>query len=815
MTGSSLPLRGDATRGKTKTKAKPKPKAKTTGPLFPTAAKALLLATIAVSSSLSAADAFVPPVGPLHNLHNGFRADVATRTRTASSSLPSSLPLPSSSSSSSPTQLFVASEEISAREALERTRKQLEQMQQKQRSSRSIGNGSLDPRIEQQTREYLSFPANALKLELKKNGLPTKGRKPDLAKRLAEFEYLQEHPDEILEEEEEDALDPASSDLLQGSQRPTNYLDPKTNTKTNKSKSSAATTKATSSSPPSVLSTFCGVPLSPTAGAALGKARFDTPTPIQRKSFRKLSKGLSAVLHAETGSGKTLAYLLPITEALWRDELDESNNNDADEDLRYGMILTPTRELAAQVAGVASVLAPPGSVRLVSRPTNLMSEGRYWKERRGDRVDDPDAMEQETQLRGRGSPPRLFVGSAKALMGSLYGDGKMPASPTRKPAAKELLSRTRWIVLDEVDRLLSVKTKKGLSTAQRQQMAKKNAFQYGEAQSPSQSRSRQQQTGPLHEKPAAVLTSAVARRTLGRAQVISASATVGRGLKRELSRVLGLPPKEYPRVIRGDSWDSPYAVDEDGYDMDEENDTQHTAGQGHVDRAVTIPESVTNYVLPVEDASVGKLLTSAYFAIKNLNSNNNSNSNNNNKNTNQSGTKAQKILMVLTKNCGVTTSNAIGALKHFKCQPEPQSLLDVLQNADGNDQLMDVHRRVSGSDGIGEELASPSSSSYFSGDAPDGESAPGDDNSDGYIMVTGEDTVRGMHLAGLDTVVVVGRASGPDEYIHIAGRTGRAGKPGRVVNVLSGAHAKAIQGWEKMLNVEFRSVTMQDMQDLE
>jgi hypothetical protein len=69
------------------------------------------------------------------------------------------------------------------------------------------------------------------------------------------------------------------------------------------------------------------------------------------------------ILHAETGSGKTLVYLLPITEQLWL-----SKNQG------YSLILTPTRELAAQVAGIASVLAPRNR-RLVSRPTNLMSDG--------------------------------------------------------------------------------------------------------------------------------------------------------------------------------------------------------------------------------------------------------------------------------------------------------------------------------------------------------------------------------------------------------------------------------------------------------
>ncbi|VEU38873.1 unnamed protein product [Pseudo-nitzschia multistriata] len=690
--------------------------------------------------------------------------------------------LPFSPPPSSRTRVPVASgqdEEVSAREALERTRKQLEAMQAARKREPKGGPGGPDPRIEKQTREYLSFPANALKQELKANGLPTKGRKPDLARRLAEFEYLRDHPDEVLGDEDE-----AAADRGEASQRPTKYLEPR------------------GSEASGVLETFCGMGLSEAAGAALGRAGFDTPTPIQRKSLRALSKGNSAVLHAETGSGKTLAYLLPITEAMWRDQEEDESGSGDDEDLWYGIVLTPTRELAAQVAGVASVLAPPGSVRLVSRPTNLLSEGRYWKERRGTRVDDPGFLSSETELRGRGSPPRLFVGSAKAIMGSLYGDGKMPASPTRKPAAKELLSRTRWIVMDEVDRLLSVKSKKGLSAAQRQQVARKNAFQYGETASGKKRPSKN--TGPLHEKPAAVLASAIARRTFGRAQVISASATVGRGLKRELSRVLGLPPKEYPRVIRGDRWDSRYEIDEDGYDIDDDdNDNDkapHKAGQGHVDRAVTIPSSVSNYLLPVEASTVGKLLTSACFAIKNLN---------------DSGNKPQKILVVLTKNCGVTTANAIGALKHLRCQPEPRSLLDVLQNADGNDQLMDVHRRVSGSDGVGEE------SSYFSRDRDDGNDDDDDETSsspqggEGYVMVTGEDTVRGMHLAGLDTVVVVGMASGPDEYIHIAGRTGRAGKNGRVINVLSEAHTRAIKGWEKMLSVGFETVSMEDTGDLE
>merc|ERR1712166_205138 len=136
--------------------------------------------------------------------------------------------------------------------------------------------------------------------------------------------------------------------------------------------------------------------------------------------------------------------------------------------------------------------------------------------------------------------------------------------------------------------------------------------------------------------------------------------------------------------IGGSSY-SEKSTDSDSEDGEEENNPNH------VNRAVTIPNSVTNYVLAVDTSSTGKLLTNAFFVVKNLNENGKK--------------KNQKTLLVLTKGCGISTKNAIGALTHFNCQPEPQSLLDVLQNADGSDQLMDVHRSVTGSDGIGEDTS--------------------------------------------------------------------------------------------------------------
>jgi len=79
------------------------------------------------------------------------------------------------------------------------------------------------------------------------------------------------------------------------------------------------------------------------------------------------------------------------------------------------------------------------------------------------------------------------------------------------------------------------------------------------------------------------------------------------------------------------------------------------------------------------------------------------------------------------------------------------------------------------------------------------------------VLVTGEDSVRGLHLDCLDVVVVVGRAQGPDEYTHIAGRTGRAGRPGRVFNVVSEKDAATVKAWEKMLDTEFPEIAIEEI----
>jgi superfamily II DNA/RNA helicase len=546
--------------------------------------------------------------------------------------------------------------------------------------------------------EYIVLPAHELKKKLMNRNLPINGRKPDLARRLTRDDMYRKY-----------GIDDTSN-----GKKILSHAVPINDVVDEEKESSTTTERKT-------VTHFAGIRLSDTTSRALSNAGFTKPTPIQKVAIphifstqkKKIQAPSSCILHATTGSGKTLAYLIPILETFQYRQL---NNVRARDDNHVALILTPTRELAAQVAGIAETMAPPGMVRLILRPTNLMKQNSN---------DDYNSdIDQSTEEKGRISPPKIYVGSAKSIYVSLYGDENLPASPTSKPEALFLLQHTQFIVLDEVDRLLNINS----------------------ASSSNKHR---------HEKPAAILTAAVMRLTLGKACIVAASATVGRPLKRELSRVMGLSPQECPPVLR--------AKDEDDQS---ENETPTVTTK----RAVTMPDSVRHFVVPIVEhgSSPGKVLTSAYQVIQKLNP-------------------GKRMLLVLTRNFGISVANAIGALRHFGAK-HAMDLVQALEEADGAAQYIDKHRKITGALGVGES------------------SRNRENDKEGYLLVTGEDSVRGLHLDRLDVVIIAGRTKGPDEYTHVAGRTGRSGESGICINVVDSADGDKLVSWEKMLGIQFQRV---------
>src|SRR3989337_679877 len=84
---------------------------------------------------------------------------------------------------------------------------------------------------------------------------------------------------------------------------------------------------------------FTDLGLSKEALQAVSSMGFEEPTPIQAKTIPILLKGKDAIGQAQTGTGKTAAYGIPIVE-----KIDPRNF------MVQAIILTPTRELAIQVA---------------------------------------------------------------------------------------------------------------------------------------------------------------------------------------------------------------------------------------------------------------------------------------------------------------------------------------------------------------------------------------------------------------------------------------------------------------------------------
>jgi ATP-dependent RNA helicase RhlE len=91
-------------------------------------------------------------------------------------------------------------------------------------------------------------------------------------------------------------------------------------------------------------SSFAALGLSAAILRAIDDEDYDAPTPVQEQVVPKAISGRDILAAAQTGTGKTAAFVLPILQ-----HLSESPNDPRGaRDIR-ALILTPTRELAAQI----------------------------------------------------------------------------------------------------------------------------------------------------------------------------------------------------------------------------------------------------------------------------------------------------------------------------------------------------------------------------------------------------------------------------------------------------------------------------------
>jgi ATP-dependent RNA helicase RhlE len=93
---------------------------------------------------------------------------------------------------------------------------------------------------------------------------------------------------------------------------------------------------------------FTSLGLSAPILAAVAEQGYETPTPIQAQAIPAVLEGKDVMGAAQTGTGKTAGFTLPILERLSKGKSAQANQARA-------LVLTPTRELAAQVGESVSI----------------------------------------------------------------------------------------------------------------------------------------------------------------------------------------------------------------------------------------------------------------------------------------------------------------------------------------------------------------------------------------------------------------------------------------------------------------------------
>ena len=142
---------------------------------------------------------------------------------------------------------------------------------------------------------------------------------------------------------------------------------PKTqNTKQTKNQTTPQKTKITSDV------RFASLPLCAESQRALSEGlRYEFCTKVQAMSLPACLSGTDVVCKAKTGSGKTIAFLLPAIESIKANPSRPRNSVAC-------LVISPTRELAAQIAAEAAKLVqfhrPALSVQCVVGGTNMKSE---------------------------------------------------------------------------------------------------------------------------------------------------------------------------------------------------------------------------------------------------------------------------------------------------------------------------------------------------------------------------------------------------------------------------------------------------------
>jgi len=123
---------------------------------------------------------------------------------------------------------------------------------------------------------------------------------------------------------------------------------------------------------------FSALGLSPVLCSPLARLGYRTPTPVQAASIPIVLRGRDLLARAQTGTGKTAAFGLPMI-----DRLLVRNGRAAAPGRPRGLVLVPTRELAAQVHTALTTYGAPVKLRTAAIVGGVPMAGQLRLLRRG------------------------------------------------------------------------------------------------------------------------------------------------------------------------------------------------------------------------------------------------------------------------------------------------------------------------------------------------------------------------------------------------------------------------------------------------
>ncbi|KAG5189981.1 P-loop containing nucleoside triphosphate hydrolase protein [Tribonema minus] len=349
----------------------------------------------------------------------------------------------------------------------------------------------------------------------------------------------------------------------------------------------------------------------------------------------------------------------------------------------------------------------------------------------------------------------IVVGTAKVLAQAV--------KKTRPSERVELLANLSAVVCDEVDRLVDTLSKYA---------TKREADQ----------RKR-------HPRPIMPLLTALKTRH-PELQVIASSATVGRPLRRELAQALGLEDfKDGPAVVRANaiapprSKTSTVTVEEDDADGDVPADLAHS-------RAVMIPATIAHRYIALYREDFEEKIAAAVTAVRAL----------------RPPPRRPLIFIPASesvnrvalrlRSSGLVNARPLHEAMGFASAVDTDAAAAAAGGAEAAAATEDD--APSGFAHATQALAAHDAlAALYAETEGAGEGEGGVEHA--QVLVASADSARGLHFEGVDLVVILGRARGPDEYVHLSGRTGRQGRRGTVVSVVTYKEAKAMKGWEAQL----------------